>query len=185
MTDIEILAKVKTDLGITGTYHDSMLEDYIFEVKEFLIDAGVTENVLNNKISVGVIVRGVSDLWTYGPGQLSEYFYQRTKQLIHKKIEVELEGTLGILTVTSVPGTEVLMSKITVEGASENAILRYKITAIDVALPEYHETASDYIIWDGVSEIEGEDGHTITVVETNSEGLIEKAGNTILSVNLE
>lgn len=183
MTDIEILAKVKTDLGITGTYHDSMLEDYIFEVKEFLFDAGVREEVLNNKISVGVIVRGVSDLWTYGPGNLSDYFYQRAKQLVHKIVEAD--EVLEILTVTSVAGSDVFMTKIIVVGASANAILRYKITANEIDLPAYHEDVSSYILWDGTSEIEAEDSHIITVVETNSEGLAEKAGNATITINLE
>lgn len=88
MTDIELLIDVKRGLGITGTYQDETLKVYINEVKEYLSDAGVKPTVINSPISVGVIVRGVSDLWNYGDGnaQLSDYFYQRAKQLVYKEV---------------------------------------------------------------------------------------------------
>lgn len=88
MTDIELLIKVKDGLGITGTYQDDTLKVYIDEVKEYLSDAGVKLTVINSPISVGVIVRGVSDLWNYGAGnaKLSDYFYQRAKQLVYKEV---------------------------------------------------------------------------------------------------
>lgn len=76
-----ILTKVKASLGITGDYQDDTLVEYIAEVKEYLLDAGVPEGVVNSDVSAGVIARGVSDLWSYGAGKLSEYFYQRASQL--------------------------------------------------------------------------------------------------------
>lgn len=83
MTDAELLAQVKLGLGITGTYQDGTLQNYIDDVKGYLTDAGVNDSVLNSNASVGVITRGVSDLWNYGSGNtsLSEYFLQRAKQL--------------------------------------------------------------------------------------------------------
>lgn len=78
-----MLNDVKTALGITGTYQDETVNQYILEVKAFLIDAGVKKN----NITVGVVSRGVSDLWNYGAGKgrLSEYFIQRATQLAYKK----------------------------------------------------------------------------------------------------
>ena len=81
MTDL--LLKVKTALGVTGTALDSQLELYIDEVKQYLLSAGVIPSVVESDKSVGVIIRGVADLWNYGNGdtKLSEYFYQRVEQL--------------------------------------------------------------------------------------------------------
>ena len=84
----DILTSVKTNLGLTGNdYHDDTLIGYISEVKEFLLDAGVPKEVVEAETSVGIISRGVSDLWNYGAGnaQLSNYFMQRAVQLSYKK----------------------------------------------------------------------------------------------------
>lgn len=79
----DLLLKVKTALGVTGTSLDSQLELYIDEVKQYLLSAGVIPSVVESDKSVGVIIRGVADLWNYGNGdtKLSEYFYQRAEQL--------------------------------------------------------------------------------------------------------
>ena len=74
-----MLADVKKALGITGDYQDGTLTEYINEVISFLNAAGVP----TNKITSGIVARGVSDLWNYGgaEGKLSEYFVQRAAQL--------------------------------------------------------------------------------------------------------
>lgn len=79
----EMLEDVKTALGITGTYQNATINQYIVEVKSFLTDAGVKKS----NITVGLVARGVSDLWNYGAGKgkLSEYFMQRASQLAYKK----------------------------------------------------------------------------------------------------
>lgn len=82
MASAEMLTKVKSALGIEGTYQDSTITEYIDEVVAFLIDAGVKQS----NITAGVVSRGVSDLWSYGAGngKLSEYFMQRAAQLSYK-----------------------------------------------------------------------------------------------------
>lgn len=77
-----LLEDVKTALGITGTYQDNTLMLYIDEVTEFLLDAGVTEN----NITVGIVARGVTDLWNYSSreGKFSDYFLKRAVQLSYK-----------------------------------------------------------------------------------------------------
>lgn len=80
---VDILEKVKNSLGITGNYQDETLNEYINEVKLYMISAGVSESVANSEMSAGVIARGVSDLWNYGNGKLSDYFYQRVSQLAY------------------------------------------------------------------------------------------------------
>mgnify|MGYP004447352699 CR=1 FL=1 len=80
----DVLSKVKNSLGITGDYQDATLSEYISEVKEYMLDAGVSEDVVESDVSAGVIARGVSDLWNYSSGKLSDYFYQRVSQLSYK-----------------------------------------------------------------------------------------------------
>lgn len=78
-----MLSQVKDALGITGDYQDKKLQDYIDDVMDFIEGAGVSES----NITVGVVARGVSDLWNYGAGEgkLSPYFMQRVSQLSYKK----------------------------------------------------------------------------------------------------
>nr|DAP51619.1 MAG TPA: tail connector protein [Caudoviricetes sp.] len=79
----ELLIKVKNGLGITGDYQDDTLSIYIDEVKDFMFEAGVSNATINSNKSIGVITRGVSDLWDYGSGStgLSPYFKERVVQL--------------------------------------------------------------------------------------------------------
>lgn len=76
------LSDVKSALGITGDYQDSTLQMWMDEVVAVLKDAGISESIM----TVGVIARGVSDLWNYGAGdgKLSPYFFQRATQLSYK-----------------------------------------------------------------------------------------------------
>lgn len=76
------LDDVKAALGVTGDYQDSTLQVYFDEVSAFLEGAGVSAD----KITAGLIARGISDLWNYGgaEGKLSEYFIQRASQLAYK-----------------------------------------------------------------------------------------------------
>lgn len=81
MTDATILTGVKNALGITGNFMDDTLNVYIDEVTSYMSNAGVTDS--NIIASVGVIARGVNDLWNNnaGAGKLSPYFYDRVTQL--------------------------------------------------------------------------------------------------------
>lgn len=73
------LENVKNALGITGTYQDATLTEYMDEVIAFLENAGVPKSNMTS----GIIARGVSDLWNYGGGggSLSRYFMIRAVQL--------------------------------------------------------------------------------------------------------
>ena len=81
MTDANILTGVKNALGITGNFMDDTLNVYIDEVTSYMSNAGVTDSIII--ASVGVIARGVNDLWNNnaGAGKLSSYFYDRVTQL--------------------------------------------------------------------------------------------------------
>lgn len=82
-----MLEDVKRNLGITGNFLDDTINGYIKEVKDFLLDGGVPEKIIESEKAIGVITRGVSDLWNYGSGgtSFSPYFLQRATQLSLKK----------------------------------------------------------------------------------------------------
>lgn len=80
---VDIVSECKARLGITGDYHDATLAAYAEDVKEFLLDAGVPEEIVSGEEAIGCIARGVADLWNYGAGEasLSSAFLQRAIQL--------------------------------------------------------------------------------------------------------
>lgn len=77
-----MLEQVKSNLGITGTFQDKIIQGWIDEVEAFLIDGGV----LKENITDGIVTIGVKDLWNYGSGNgsYSLYFIQRAIQLAYK-----------------------------------------------------------------------------------------------------
>lgn len=75
----DFLSDVKSALKITGTYHDATLNVYIYDVKDYLLRSGVSEELINSKVCSGVVIRGVSDLMTNA--SLSSYFYDKVTQL--------------------------------------------------------------------------------------------------------
>lgn len=89
MTKQELLEKVKVGLGNIPSHLDETINLYIEEVICYLVSAGVSKTLLDIDADyidvkcVGVVIRGVGDLWNYGNGdtKLSEYFYQRVNQL--------------------------------------------------------------------------------------------------------
>lgn len=83
MAEVSLLEKVKSMLGVTGTYQDATLQLYIDEVKQYLTDGGVSQETVEASTSAGIIARGVIDLWNYGAGAgaLSAYFKERAIQL--------------------------------------------------------------------------------------------------------
>lgn len=85
--EIDILQKVKDATGISGDYQNATLNVYIEEVKQFLLDAGLKQTTVNGVSAVGVICRGVMDMWNYGAGEakFSSYFMQRITQLLLKE----------------------------------------------------------------------------------------------------
>ncbi|MBQ2426956.1 MAG: hypothetical protein II264_00505 [Ruminococcus sp.] len=82
MADAAILAGVKAALGVTSDFMDTTISIYIDEVTDYMSGAGVPDSVIAT--SVGVIARGVNDLWTASSGdaKYSPYFYDRVSQLV-------------------------------------------------------------------------------------------------------
>lgn len=82
MADATILTGVKAALGVTGAFTDETISVYIDEVVDYMKGAGVSAAMIN--ASVGVIARGVSDLWDNDGGNVrfSPYFHERVTQLV-------------------------------------------------------------------------------------------------------
>lgn len=82
MADAAILTGVKAALGVTSDFMDTTISVYIDEVTDYMLGAGVPDSVI--AASVGVIARGVNDLWTASSGdaKYSPYFYDRVSQLV-------------------------------------------------------------------------------------------------------
>lgn len=94
LTAAEQLAKVKIALGMNGNdYQDETLSLYIGEVVEFMVDAGVQQEVAESAAAVGCIAIGVNDLWNYSSGgvRFSEYFKSRVVQLSLKRVETNVQ----------------------------------------------------------------------------------------------
>lgn len=82
MADAAILTGVKAALGVTSDFMDTTISIYIDDVTDYMSGAGVPDSVI--AASVGVIARGVNDLWTASAGdaKYSSYFYDRVSQLV-------------------------------------------------------------------------------------------------------
>lgn len=129
----DMLEKVKRSLGITGEYQDDTLTEYINEVKQYLTDAGVPDAIISSDLSAGVISRGVSDLWNYGTGKLSDYFYQRASQLIYAFKSSECicfaAGDYGQSFPVNIEGLEI----------NEGDIIYFSCEEIIKEFPEVHD----------------------------------------------
>lgn len=78
-----MLEAVKNSLGITGPYQDTIIQRWIDEIKQLMIDGGIPSSIVNDKKSAGVIAKGIDDLY-FQKSNLSEYFWQRAIQLAYK-----------------------------------------------------------------------------------------------------
>lgn len=78
-----MLEKVKECLGITGNYQDDIIQGWIDEIKQLMIDGGIAPSIVNDEKSDGVIARGIDDVY-FQKSNLSTYFWQRATQLALK-----------------------------------------------------------------------------------------------------
>ena len=83
MTEAELILEIKKGLGITGTYQDGTILRHLKDVKAFMASAGIRSDLIDSEASVGLLLRGVADLWNTESGtvKFSPYFYQRLIQL--------------------------------------------------------------------------------------------------------
>ncbi|QMV43737.1 phage gp6-like head-tail connector protein [Cohnella cholangitidis] len=70
MSDAELLAKVKAGLGLSGTHNDVTLTVKTIAVKEFMLNAGVSQAQIESSLGIASLTLGVSDLWNIAPGEV-------------------------------------------------------------------------------------------------------------------
>lgn len=70
MTDTEILAKVKTGLTVGGTYNDSQLQIKVTAVKEYMLNAGITQAQIETDLGIATLTIGVNDIWNLSSGEV-------------------------------------------------------------------------------------------------------------------
>lgn len=92
MTEAELLVEVKKGLGIAGSYQDNTILRHMKDVKSFCEHSGVHLDLLESDASVGLLIRGVADLWNLASGEVkfSPYFMQRLIQLATMPVVEEL-----------------------------------------------------------------------------------------------
>ena len=66
---MNILDEVKTRLSITGSDLDGTIQGMIDDVISYCRSAGLKYTQLVSTRAVGLIARGVADLWNYGRAQ--------------------------------------------------------------------------------------------------------------------
>lgn len=70
MSDDELLAKVKSGLGNSGSHNDPNLRIKMIAVKQYMLNAGITLEQLESELGIATLTVGVSDLWNVAPGEV-------------------------------------------------------------------------------------------------------------------
>lgn len=88
ITDADLLALVKNGINLNGNdYQDDTITVWINEVKQDLLYAGVSAEVLGSTLAVGCITRGVDDRWLSHLPDYSDFFNKGAERL--RNIQVE------------------------------------------------------------------------------------------------
>lgn len=88
ITDAELLEKVKSGINLNGNdYQNETISVWINEVKQDLLFAGVSADVLSSTLAVGCITRGVDDRWLSHLPDYSDFFHKGAERLRNIKVE--------------------------------------------------------------------------------------------------
>ena len=74
MSDAELLAKVKTGLGLSGEYADNTISIKMLAVKQYMVNAGVTTEQVETELGIVTLTVGVNDLWNLTSGEVKLSF---------------------------------------------------------------------------------------------------------------
>jgi hypothetical protein len=74
MTDAEILEKVKQGLSVDGTDNDDTLKIKTMAVKQYMLNAGITQSAIETELGIATLTIGVSDIWLLTPGEIKFSF---------------------------------------------------------------------------------------------------------------
>lgn len=88
ITDVDLLAQVKNGINLNGNdYQDDTITVWINEVKQDLLYAGVSAEVLGSTLAVGCITRGVDDRWLSHLPDYSDFFNKGAERLRNIKVK--------------------------------------------------------------------------------------------------
>ena len=159
-----MLEEVKQRLSITGHDLDGTISGMIDDVVAFCLSAGVKYSQLIKPDVIGLVARGVADLWNYGAGdgKFSQVFHMRLNQLCVAAYAID--GDL-LLQAKEVTVTENGTTEITPDDG-------YLLTGVTVeaAVPgKPEQTKAVTIRENGVTEVTPDAGHVLTgvTVEAN------------------
>ncbi|RTE05494.1 phage gp6-like head-tail connector protein [Paenibacillus whitsoniae] len=70
MTDDELLEKVKRGLSVSGSFNDTTLRIKVLAVKQYMLNAGITQEIMESELGVATLTIGVTDLWNLTSGEI-------------------------------------------------------------------------------------------------------------------
>ena len=159
-----MLEEVKQRLSITGHDLDPTINGMIDDVVAFCLSAGVKYSQLVKPDVIGLIARGVADLWNYGAGdgKFSQVFHMRLNQLCIAAYSIE-----GDLLPQS--KAVIITENGTTEITPDEGYLLTGVT-VDTAVPgKPEQTKAVTIRENGTTEVTPDAGHVLTgvTVDTN------------------
>ena len=158
-----MLEEVKQRLSITGHDLDGTISGMIDDVVAFCLSAGVKYSQLIKPDVIGLVARGVADLWNYGAGdgKFSQVFHMRLNQLCVAAYAID--GDL-LLQAKGVTVTENGTTEIT----PDEGYLLTGVT-VDTAVPgKPEQTKAITIRENGVTEVTPDAGHVLTGVTVDT-----------------
>ena len=159
-----MLEEVKQRLSITGHDLDPTINGMIDDVVAFCLSAGVKYSQLVKPDVIGLIARGVADLWNYGAGdgKFSQVFHMRLNQLCIAaySIEGDLLPQSKEVTITDNGTTEI---------TPDEGYLLTGVTVDTAVSGKPEQTKAVTIRENGVTEVMPDAGHVLTgvTVEAN------------------
>lgn len=70
MTDDELLEKVKIGLSVDGTDNDDNLRIKTIAVKQYMLNAGITQTQIETELGMMTLTIGVNDIWNLSSGDI-------------------------------------------------------------------------------------------------------------------
>lgn len=74
MIDEEILEKVKQGLSVDGADNDDTLKIKTMAVKQYMLNAGITQSAIETELGIATLTIGVNDIWLLTPGEIKFSF---------------------------------------------------------------------------------------------------------------
>lgn len=158
-----MLEEVKQRLSITGHDLDPTISGMIDDVVAFCLSAGVKYSQLVKPDVIGLVARGVADLWNYGAGdgKFSQVFHMRLNQLCIAAYSIE--GDL-LPQSKSVTITENGITEIT----PDEGYLLTGVTVDTAVAGKPEQTKAVTIRENGVTEVMPDAGHVLTGVTVDT-----------------